>query len=252
MKIGIFDSGVGGITVLKEALTQLSGQEYIYYADKLNVPYGTKPKEEVKKYIFDVVEFLSTKNIDALIIACNTATSIAVKDLRDKYNFPIIGMEPAVKPAVENSEDKKVIVTATSLTLKEKKFNDLVTRLNSRDIVDSLPLPKLVEYAENFIFEEDVIISYLRKEFEKFNLDEYGTVVLGCTHFPYYKEFFKKVLPNTIDIIDGNYGTINHLKNLLNIKDRFEDKKKDKITFYISGKEDNEILVKYLNLLQSK
>lgn len=250
MKIGIFDSGVGGITVLNEALKQLPNEEYIYYADTEHVPYGTKPKEKVKEYIFKVVEFLDSKNIDALIIACNTATSIAIKDLREKYDFPIIGMEPAVKPAIENSEDKKVIVTATPLTLNEKKFNDLVTKLNSWDIVDPLPLPKLVEYAENFIFDKNIILGYLKEQLQKFDLNEYGTVVLGCTHFPYYKEYFKEVLPEDIDIIDGNYGTIKHLKNTLNIKEK-EYKNKSDITFYISGKEDKAVLIKYLNMIKN-
>lgn len=248
MKIGIFDSGVGGITVLKEALNQLPGMEYIYYADTINVPYGTKPKENVKKYIFKVVEFLNDKNIDALIIACNTATSIAIKDLRERYDFPIIGMEPALKPAIESSDNRKVIVTATNLTLQEKKFNDLVTKLNSWNIVEPLPLPKLVEYAESFIFDKNIILPYFKKQFEKFNLEEYGTVVLGCTHFPYYKEYFKEVLPKDIDIIDGNYGTIKNLKNILNIKEK-KDQKESKITFYISGREDKEELKKYLNIL---
>ncbi|MBS4534321.1 glutamate racemase [Clostridium sp. D2Q-14] len=249
MKIGIFDSGVGGITVLKEALRQLPNMEYIYYADTANVPYGTKPKEEVREYIFDVVKFLAKKNIDALVIACNTATSIAVKDLREKYRFPIIGMEPAVKPAVEKSEGKKVLVTATSLTLKEKKFNDLVTKLNSEDIVQPLPLPKLVEFPENFIFDEDIIIPYLKGKLSSYNLKDYSTIVLGCTHFPFYREYFKRIVPEHIDIIDGNAGTINHLKNILNIKDVNTLKGDTKVTFYLSGKEDDEILKKYLDII---
>lgn len=250
MRIGIFDSGVGGITVLNEALKQLPNEEYIYYADTVNVPYGTKPKEEVKGYIFDVVRFLVNKNIDALVIACNTATSIAIKELRELYDFPIIGMEPAVKPAIEKSKDKKVIVTATSLTLKEKKFNDLVTRLHSEDIVDPLPLPKLVEYAENFIFDEETIIPYLLKELAPYDLEEYGTIVLGCTHFPFYKDYFKKIVPEDIKIIDGNYGTIRHLKNTLELNGAESSVEGDNITFYLSGKEDNVVLKKYLDILK--
>lgn len=249
MKIGIFDSGVGGITVLKEALNQLPNMEYIYYADTANVPYGTKPKEEVKGYIFDVVRFLAKKDIDALIIACNTATSIAVNELREKYDFPIIGMEPAVKPAVEKSEDKKVLVTATPLTLKEKKFYDLVTKLNSEDIVDPLPLPKLVKFAEDFIFNEDIIIPYLEEKLSSYNLDDYSTIVLGCTHFPFYREYFRKIVPKHIDIIDGNQGTIKHLKNTLNLKSVEESVNTKKVTFYLSGKEDKKLLKRYLDIL---
>ena len=101
--IGVFDSGIGGLTVLKKIIEILPNEKYIYYADTDNVPYGTKPKDEVKKYINQAVEFLISKNVKAIVVACNTATSIAVKELREKYTIPIIGIEPAAKPAVENN-----------------------------------------------------------------------------------------------------------------------------------------------------
>ena len=249
MKIGVFDSGVGGITVLKELLKILPKEDYIYYADVLHVPYGTKSKEEVKKYVFEAVEFMVSKGIEALIIACNTATSISVSELRKKYDFPIIGMEPAVKPAVEKCNNKKVLVTATPLTLKEDKFHNLVTRLESEDIVEPLPLPGLVEYAEKYIFNEEEIIGYLKDKLSPYNLDEYGAIVLGCTHFPYYREYFKKIVPSHIDIIDGNKGTVNHLKNILLEKKAKLNSGSGEIKFFLSGQEDNIKLKKYLDLL---
>ncbi|MTI49859.1 MAG: glutamate racemase [Firmicutes bacterium] len=250
MRIGIFDSGVGGITVLREAINILPDADYIYYADTENVPYGTKEKEVVKQYIFNAASFMAKKNIDALVIACNTATSIAVRDLRGIYDFPIIGMEPAVKPAVENRGNKKVLVTATELTLKEEKFHNLIDKLDSRDIVDSLPLSKLVEYAENFIFDNEIIIKYLDEQLSKYDLEEYGTIVLGCTHFPFYRECFKKVVPSHIDIIDGNIGTVNHMRNLLAEKEGINSYGKGSRTFYSSGKEDKERLKRYLDILE--
>ena len=106
----------------------MSRGEYIYYADKDNVPYGTKPKEEVKKYIKDAIEFLISKNVKAIVIACNTATSIAVKELRTTYDIPIIGIEPAAKPAVENRGEKRVLIMATPTTIKEEKLKYLLER----------------------------------------------------------------------------------------------------------------------------
>ncbi|HOE57616.1 MAG TPA: glutamate racemase, partial [Bacillota bacterium] len=155
MSIGVFDSGIGGLTVLKEAIRQLPHENYLYYADTRHVPYGTKPKDEVKGYIYNAAEFFAGQGVEALVIACNTATSIAINDLRERYGFPIIGMEPAVKPAVEKADDRRVLVLATPITVKEKKLHDLVERLDSEQTVDLHALPGLVEYAEKFIFDEN-------------------------------------------------------------------------------------------------
>ncbi|TYB31849.1 MAG: glutamate racemase [Candidatus Mcinerneyibacterium aminivorans] len=246
MNIGFFDSGMGGITVLADALNFFNSQNFIYYADTKNVPYGIKKKAKVKKYIFDSVDFLVDKKIDGLVVACNTATSIAINDLRKRYAFPIIGMEPAVKPAVEKNnkkgKNKKVLVLATELTLKERKFNNLVKKLNSRDIVESLPLSKLVTYVEDKMFEEKKIFKYLKKKFKNIDFKEFSTVVLGCTHFIFYLNYFKKFLPDDIKIIDGNIGTIKHLKNILFNKgfSLNEDNKKNNINFYSSKKSDKD------------
>ena len=237
MHIGFFDSGIGGLSVLKEALQVLPSEDYLYFADVMNVPYGVKPREEVRKYILDAAAFIAGKGVKALVVACNTATVVAINDLRRKYDFPIIGMEPAVKPAVERSKGKRVLVTATSLALKQEKFLNLLARVDGEDIVDLLPLPGLVEYAEDFVFEEDTILSYLRSELAPFDMSQYGTVVLGCTHFPLYRREFKKVLPDHVDIIDGSEGTVRHLKNILMEKGLMEPKKTGgSITFYSSGK----------------
>ena len=120
MRIGFFDSGIGGLTVLSEALKRLPNHEYLYYADTQHAPYGPKPKEEVREYVFHAIDFLVDEGAEIIVIACNTATSIAVAELREKYSIPIIGMEPAVKPAIEHvaNSSKRVLVTATPLTCK--------------------------------------------------------------------------------------------------------------------------------------
>lgn len=237
MSIGVFDSGIGGLTVLKEALRQLPGEDYLYYADTRHVPYGTKPKDEVRGYIFDAVDFLSDQGVEALVVACNTATSIAINDLRKRYSFPIIGMEPAVKPAVLKADDRRVLVLATPITVREKKLHDLVERLDSEDIVDLHALPGLVELAERFIFDEDTVTHYLLEEFSGYNLKEYGAVVLGCTHFVFYRKLFELILPRGVDIIDGNTGTVNRLKDVLRNR-RTVNKGNGSISFYCSGEKE--------------
>jgi len=234
--IGFLDSGFGGITVLSEALRQLPNENYIYYADNEHVPYGTKSKEEVHNYVFKAVEFLIGKGIKALVIACNTATSIAVKDLRNKYTFPIIGMEPAVKPAVENGNGKRVLVLATPLTLKEEKFQNLVRKVDHEHVVDYLAFPELVELAENMIFDRERVIPVIKGKLAGYDLQNYKTFVLGCTHFPIYKNIFKHILPDHIDVIDGSKGTVRYLKRLMEERDILNTgTQPGQIEFYDSG-----------------
>jgi len=255
MKIAFFDSGVGGLTVLSEALRQLPYEEYIYYADTDNAPYGVKSSALVKNLVLKAAENLAGTGINALVVACNTATSIAVNDLRKKYSFPIIGMEPAVKPAVElNGCKKRILVAATELTLKEYRFRDLVSRLDSEHVVDAVPLPGLVEFCENGIFQENIIIPYLQEQFSGFNLTKYSTLVLGCTHFSFYRNYFSKILPSSISIIDGNAGTVRRLKHLTSSqRDNQIKKNPGKIIFFNSGKEIVEAsrFLEYLERLSS-
>ena len=242
MAIGFFDSGIGGITVLHEALKSRISYEYVYYADTLNAPYGTKSKDDVRKFVSGAIDFIVSLKVSAIVIACNTATSAAIEDIRLKYSIPIIGMEPAVKPAVKIAEGahKRVLVTATPLTLREKKLKNLIDRVDNEHIVDLLPLPELVEFAENFEFQENLVGNYLTKKLSAYDLNKYGTIVLGCTHFVFYKNLFKKIIPDHIDVIDGNMGTINNLKNTLNSTDK-PDAGKAKINWYTSGKQVDDI-----------
>ncbi|MDQ0198222.1 glutamate racemase [Neobacillus ginsengisoli] len=252
MRIGFFDSGIGGITVLHQALKYLPNEDYIFYADTLHVPYGEKPKEEVREYIFNAVDFIANQGVKALVIACNTATSIAVEDLRQMYNFPILGIEPAVKPAVQNCEGKrkKVLVLATNLTLREEKFHNLVKSIDHHDIVESLPLPGLVEFAENFEFREEKVVPYLREKLSSFDLKQYGTIVLGCTHFPYFTKSLKKLFLEEVDIISGSIGTAKNLMRILEAKNQINDGTGD-ILYFKSGYkvEDKESLSNYKKLL---
>ncbi len=231
MKIGFFDSGVGGLSVLHTAMQVLPPQHYIYFADSKNAPYGNKSKKEIKKLMFDVVDFFQKKEVDALVIACNTATSAAVKDLRKKYNFPIIGMEPAIKPAIEKSKNKKVLLFATELTLKEKKLKQLIKRLDATKKVKKIPLQELVIFGEEMRWNDPVVLKYLNKKLRKIDWNDYSSIVLGCTHFLFFKNDFQKIIPPHIEIIDGNLGTVLHLKNQIHLDTSREN---NKVDYYIS------------------
>lgn len=251
MQIGFFDSGIGGITVLHDTLKILPNEDYLYYADTLNVPYGSKPKDQVKKYIFTAIEYIVQQGVKAIVVACNTATSVAIEDLRAKYTIPILGMEPAVKPAVERNKqrNKRILVTATALTLKEEKLQNLISRLDNEHVVDLLPLPGLVEFAERFDFREQIVVPYLEEQLSPYDLSNYETIVLGCTHFSYYKDMFRKIFPFPVEIIDGNIGTAKNLKRILGERNLLNGGN-GRIDFYQSGKkvEDKTELMKYSKL----
>ncbi len=246
MRIGFFDSGIGGLTVLYEALRILPHEDYLYYADSTHVPYGNKPKDLVRRYVGEAAKFLVAKGIQALVVSCNTATSVAINELRNHCQIPIIGMEPAIKPAVKDHRDKRVLVFATEMTLKEEKFQKLVSHVDDQRIIDYLPLQELVMHAENFVFDPEIIIPYLEKKLASYDMSCYGTIVLGCTHFPYYKRTFRKIIPRHIKIIDGNLGTVRHLKRQI---EALASRRTGKgmIEFYISGQRaDDELFIRYL------
>ncbi|WP_339294499.1 glutamate racemase [Paenibacillus sp. FSL W7-1279] len=236
MRIAFFDSGLGGLTVLSEAMKELPQEDFLFYADTLHVPYGTKAKEDVKSYIHHAMETIMKEEVKAIVVACNTATSMAISDLRKAYPIPVIGMEPAVKPAVEinRSSGKRILVLATPLTIKESKYRDLVRRVDSMHIVDSLPLPELVEHCEALNFDRKVMKDYFTKQFESFDMNEYGTIVLGCTHYPFYKSILSDLLPDHIRMIDGSKGTVNRLIQVLSDNDLLSSSGNRDVTLFNS------------------
>jgi glutamate racemase len=235
--IGVFDSGVGGISVLKECLTVLPSEDFVYFGDSINAPYGTKSVEEVKKLTFNAVDFLLNKGVKAVVIACNTATSAAIDDLREKYNdIPIIGIEPALKPAVEASKGKSIIIMATPMTLSEKKFSNLMRQHNKEVNIIPLPCAGLVELIESGIIEGDKIQGYLKDKLKEFMHLDLASIVLGCTHYPFIKSELIKVVGEKTIIIDGSIGTVNQLKRQLDINDLLNEKKtKGNVTIYNSA-----------------
>lgn len=247
MNIGIFDSGIGGITLLHQAVVLLPTENYIFYADTDHVPYGTKSRDEVIGYVDEVMQFMSRHDCKAVVIACNTATAAAAEVMRERYSMPIIGIEPAVKPAVKESKGKRVLVAATPLTVREKKLKNLVARVDYEHLVDLLALPRLVEFAEHGEFESEAVRQYLTEELSGYDLDKYGELVLGCTHFNYFKDSLRQILPPKMRIIDGSEGTVRQLARVLDVRGElaapvegasYGKRKNDTcVRYYYSGRE---------------
>lgn len=247
MPIGFFDSGVGGISVLKEAVKLMPEENFIYFGDSKNAPYGPKSVEEVKRLTLEAVQFLVDKGVKAIVIACNTATSAAIEDLRGKYkDMPIIGIEPALKPAVELKRKGKIIIMATSVTLSETKFNNLMKYFINEADIEPLVCGELVEFVESGILNGDEVKNYLSKRLEPFLNGDISSIVLGCTHFPFIKEELRKLLKDDVPIIDGSLGTALHLKNQLTKYDiKNVNKNNGKVEMHNSSENNNLLKLSY-------
>ena len=152
MKLAFFDSGIGGLSVLHHAMKLLPHEEFIFFADEDNVPYGTKSRAEVLGFVDEAFKFLTAQNVSAIVVACNTATSVAVRDMRKKYSLPIIGMEPALKVALDTFPGKKVLVAATAITVTGEKIRRLIERLHAQNLAELKALSKRLRGAARIQF----------------------------------------------------------------------------------------------------
>ncbi len=199
--------------MLAEALRRFSGAEFLYFADEDHVPYGTKSRAEIVRLSLDAVGFLVSRGADAVVVACNTATSAAILELRGAFSVPVIGMEPAVKLAADSFGARPTLLIATPLTIAGEKLARLVGRLECETW--SLPLPRLVKFAQDLEFDSPAVRAYLSEELAKFELERLSSLVLGCTHFNYFKDVLREILPSHVRIIDGIDGTLNRLASEL-------------------------------------
>ncbi|MEW8955172.1 glutamate racemase [Clostridium sp.] len=226
--IGFFDTGVGGLSVLKETIKLMPNENYVYFGDSKNAPYGSRPVKEVKELTSNAIDFLLDKGAKAIVVACNTATSVAIRDLRDKYReLPIIGIEPALKPAVEMRNGGRVVIMATPITLFEGKFSDLIRKYEKETEIVRLPCPGLVEFIEKGILSGAELHKFLLDRFEEIGLKNIGTIVLGCTHYPFIKDRIQEIVGKDVEIIDGSLGTSKELQRKLqeyNIVNSSKDK----------------------------
>lgn len=243
MKIGIFDSGIGGLSVLHEAIINIKNADFIYYADVLNAPYGEKSKDEIYSFLKNIIDFFLKQQVDAIVIACNTASTVATPEFRAQFNIPIIAMEPAIKKAIELYPNKKTLIAATPITIKSDKLEKLLEKLNVKN-TDLIALPKLVRYAENGEFDKNEIKDYIKSNVD---IEKYDVLVLGCTHFNYFKQIFKNLNKNLI-FVDGNNGTINQILRKINIISN----QKTNIKYYFSGQKANNFQLELIKKCLSK
>ncbi len=207
-----FDSGMGGLSVMREAVKLHPEENYIYYADNKNLPYGEKDMDTIRELTVSAVSSVMEKYpVKAIVIACNTATSAAVRTLRGIYSdIPVIGIEPAIKPACEQNKGGRVAVLATEATLRQPKFLSLTETYKPLADIYPIPCPGLVDFVENGILKGDELEDFLKWLYLPYSSIEFDSIVLGCTHYPFLKDAISKVF-NCQNVIDGGEGTVNNL-----------------------------------------
>lgn len=240
-KIGVFDSGVGGLSILNELLKELPYEDFYYYGDSLNNPYGEKSDEELLKITSNIVEKLINKNCKLIVIACNTATTRCMKKLRKIYsNVIFVGTVPAIKVACDK-RFKNTLVMATPATIESERTYELI-RDNKRydQNIYLLPCPGLANAIEQN--DKEKIKRILQNDFKDYKDKEIDAIVLGCTHYPFIKEEILEEMPNTV-LIDGSIGVSKEVKRQLEEHGLLNDERVRKIEIYNSLTEKLETIV---------
>ena len=213
--IGIFDSGVGGLSIAKEIRNLLPHEDLIYYADSYYCPYGEKDPAVIKERVFSICDFLISQGAKLLVVACNTASIVSLDDLRRHYQVPAVGVEPAVKPAVNATKTGTIGVLATSVTLSGDRFSSLVNRFCSKTKVITQPCPGLVELVEagktDGTEAKEMLSQYLQPLFSQ----KADTIVLGCTHYPFLRPLIEKMAGPDVTVIDTGKAVARQTSRLL-------------------------------------
>jgi len=213
--IGIFDSGVGGLSVLKAVNRLLPFEDLIYVADSRFTPYGSKTVQQIEERVFAISEYLITQGVKAVVVACNTATAAAVVALREKYAIPIIGLEPAIKPAIEQSKSKRIGVLATKATLESRKYIRLKTHYAADIYIKEKASPLLVELVETapkLTLEQETQIGNELQTLKDANID---SLVLGCTHYPFLTKVISKFMGKKVSLFESGKPVAKELKRCL-------------------------------------
>ncbi|CAM4347479.1 glutamate racemase [Flavobacterium terrigena] len=232
--IGLFDSGVGGTSIWKEVHALLPNESTIYLADSKNAPYGQKTPEEIIELSKKNTEFLLDNNCKLIIVACNTATTNAIKVLRASYDVPFIGIEPAIKPAALHSKTQKIGILATQGTLNSELFHQNVALYSDVKIVEQIGFD-LVKLIENGEMHSEKMSQLLEEYLLPMVAQDIDYLVLGCTHYPYLIPQIKKIIPNHIKIIDSGEAVAKQTKHILEINNLFNTSNDVHHTFYVNS-----------------
>lgn len=234
--IGFMDSGVGGLTIAKVAMQKLPKENIIYFGDEARLPYGEKTPEQIKSYALQISKFLLCKNIKMLVIACNTATALALPFLKEQLSIPVIGViNPGSLAAVKATNNNHVGVIATNGTVKSGKYENEIKQVNENVYVVSLGCPSFVTMVENQGYKESSNQSDVDKVLAKIKSNNIDTLVMGCTHFPIMRSMIQQSMGDKVQLIDPGIETIKQVDSMLKENNIYNDESTPHYDFYTTG-----------------
>ena len=251
--IGFFDSGLGGISVLRRARQLLPHEDYLYYGDSLHAPYGVRPAAEVEALTVRAVEQLLEQGVKAVVLACNTATSATAETLRQRYpELPVIGTEPALKPAAEQFPGGRILVMATEMTLQEQKFMELWSQFRRKAEFEPVVCSGLMEFVERGVLDGSEVELFLREKLEPLLEKPVDAVILGCTHYPFLQPVIRRVVGERPAILDSADGVSRQLRRQLEARGLLRDGQDGGQVRFLNSLDSSEILERSSALLTVK
>ena len=234
--IGIFDSGVGGLSILKAIQQQLPNEDLIYIADSANAPYGDKAVEFIQQRSLQLSEFLLKHHIKALVVACNTATTEAISYLRAQLSLPVVGVEPAIKPAAEQSKNNVIGILATHRTIQSERLQELISLYANQATIIPQACPGLVEAVENNrLDQQQTIYELLQRYTQTMQAKQVDTLILGCTHYPFISNHVREIMGEQVTILETGKPVATQLGKIL-MENELQNStlKTGKVTIYSS------------------
>ncbi|MBE5874816.1 MAG: glutamate racemase [Lachnospiraceae bacterium] len=223
--IGVFDSGVGGLTVVREIMRQIPNEKIIYFGDTARVPYGSKSKDTVTRFSRQIVRFLQTHNVKTIVIACNTASAYALEDLEREIDIPVIGVvKPGAKVASEVTRNGKIGVIATEATIGSKIYSQYITEINKDVTIFGKACPLFVPLVEEGLWQDPVTDEIARRYLAELIDIDIDTLILGCTHYPLIRSTVAKIMGEDVTLVNPAYETARELKELLKEKGLLNEK----------------------------
>ena len=214
--VGVFDSGVGGLTVVREIMRQIPNERLVYFGDTARVPYGNKSKETVTKYSKQIVRFLETQEVKAIVVACNTASAYALEEIEKEVDIPVIGVvKPGARVAAQATRNKKVGVIATAGTIQSQIYTDYIQGIQSDIQVTGKACPLFVPLVEEGLLEDPVTDEIATRYLNELKDIDIDTLILGCTHYPLIRSTVGKIMGDTVTLVNPAYETARELKSLL-------------------------------------
>jgi glutamate racemase len=214
--IGVFDSGVGGLTVVKEIMRQIPGESIIYFGDTARLPYGSKSKETIITYTRQIIRFLMGKDVKAIVIACNTASAFALETIKAEIDIPVIGVvKPGAKVAAETTKNGKIGVIGTEGTIQSGIYNEILSKTNPQVQVFGKACPLFVPLVEEGLIDDPITMEMVRRYIGELTSQDIDTLVLGCTHYPLLRKTIRKIVGDQIELVNPAYETAITLKEVL-------------------------------------